>query len=141
MSMSEFNVGETVGGIVDGLVKVAESVTVIGEPIEAAGKVIIPAVLTRVGFGAGGGGGTAPAHLQEEGEEEASVASGSGGGGGGGLLLTPIFLVVDAEGERLITVPGVTDIASAAVSKVREALDRVLPRRGEDDPQDADEPS
>ena len=93
--MSEFDVGETVGDIVGGLVKVVESVKVIGEPIEAAGKVIIPAVLTRVGFGAGGGSGTAPAHAQEEGEEEGGAASGSGGGGGGGLMLTPIFLVVE----------------------------------------------
>ena len=139
--MSEFDVGETVGDIVGGLVKVVESVKVIGEPIEAAGKVIIPAVLTRVGFGAGGGSGTAPAHAQEEGEEEGGAASGSGGGVGGGLMLTPIFLVVDSEGERLITVPGVADIASAAIGKARQTLDRVLPRRGEDEAQEGDEPS
>ena len=57
MIVAGFDVGQTVAGIVDGLVKVSESVKVIGEPIEAAGKVIIPAVVVRVGFGAGGGSG------------------------------------------------------------------------------------
>ena len=56
-------------------------------------------------------------------------------------MLTPIFLVVDSEGERLITVPGVADIASAAIGKARQALDRVLPRRSEDEAQEGDEPS
>jgi len=124
--MSGFDVGQTLGDIVDGLVKVSESVKVIGEPIEAAEKVIIPAVMVRLGFGAGGGSGSR-ASEEREGSEE-----GVGGGGGGGMMLSPIFLVVDSEGERLITVPGVADIASAALGKVRQALDHVMPRRGED---------
>jgi uncharacterized spore protein YtfJ len=133
VSMSEFDLGATVGEIVGGMVRVAESVKVIGEPIEAAGKTIIPAVVARLGFGAGGGVG---GKVGEEGEPK---EQGQGAGGGGGMALTPIFLVVDAEGERLITMPGAVDIATAVVGRAREALDRVMPRRGRPAEEEAQE--
>jgi uncharacterized spore protein YtfJ len=126
-----FDVGQTVAGIVDGLVKVSESVKVIGEPIEAAGKVIIPAVVVRVAFGAGGGSGISKSSEEDEGTDE-----GGGGGGGGGVTLMPVFLVVDAEGERLITVPST---AATVLGKAKEALDRVLPRRDQESDEQAAE--
>jgi uncharacterized spore protein YtfJ len=98
-------------------------VQVIGEPVNIEGKVIIPAVVARVGFGAGGGGGTSPA------EDEAERAEGSGGGGGGAAVMTPVFLIVDDDGERLLTVPGPFGQACSIVEKAKSALDRVMPRK------------
>ncbi|MEA3401347.1 MAG: spore germination protein GerW family protein [Armatimonadota bacterium] len=118
--MAEFDAGAFMKDIVSGLASISESVKVIGEPVEAAGKTIIPAVVARVAFGAGGGGGSSP--TDKEGERE----KGAGGGGGGGAMLTPVFLVVDEEGERLLTVPSGL---SSAVEKARSALDRVMPRK------------
>ena len=132
MIVAGFDVGQTVAGIVDGLVKVSESVKVIGEPIEAAGKVIIPAVVVRVAFGAGGGSGITKSGEEEEGTED------GGGGGGGGVTLMPVFLVVDAQGERLITVPSA---AATVLGKAKDALDRVLPRRDQESDEEPDEQS
>lgn len=114
--MSEFDAGEAVDQVSGSLTRFAESLNVIGEPIQVGEKVVIPAVVARAGFGAGGGSGAGPT---KDGEP---VAKGSGGGGGGGLMLTPIFLVVDAEGERLLTIPGAADVATAAVDKVKDTV-------------------
>lgn len=116
--MPNFDPGTVLGQIADSLTKVSESVKVIGEPVEAAGKIVIPAVVARIGFGAGGG--------FEEGKsgEQAEGASG-GGGGGGGLTLTPVFLIVDAEGERILTVPTTAGSVSGLVDKVKQVVDQV----------------
>ena len=127
--MADFDIGSFMKDIVSGLATLGESVQVIGQPVEVGGKVIIPAVVTRMGFGAGGGSGTTPCGGEKDGEE-----SGSGGGGGGGVTMTPVFLVVDDDGERLLTVGGPFDRACSAVEKARQALDKVMPRKdaGED---------
>jgi uncharacterized spore protein YtfJ len=115
--MAEFHFENTLGGLVEGLSKLSESVRVVGEPIQAGDKLIIPATIVRAGFGAGGGGGqTAP-----KGDEAAET--GSGGGGGGFLLLTPVFLIVDSEGERVISVPTTAGVANTIVDKLKDAAE------------------
>jgi len=121
--MAEFDLGGFMKDVVSGLGTLSESVQVIGEPVEVGKKIVIPAVVTRMGFGAGGGAGSTPA--DEPGERE----SGSGGGGAGGMTMTPVFLVVDDEGERLLTVAGPFERACSMMEKAREALDRVMPRK------------
>ncbi len=121
--MADFDIGGFMKDVVSGLAALGESVQVIGQPVEVGGKIVIPAVVTRMGFGAGGGGGSTPAEDAEPGERE----SGSGGGGGGGIQMTPVFLVVDDEGERLLTVAGPLDRACSVFEKAKEALDRVMP--------------
>ncbi len=116
--MADFDAGAVLGQITDSLTKATESVKVIGEPIEAAGKIVIPAVVARIGFGAGGGFDRGKSGEQAEG------ASG-GGGGGGGLVLTPVFLIVDAEGERILTVPTTAGSVSGIVDKVKQVVDQV----------------
>jgi len=120
--MSEFNLSDALRDVANAVMQAANSVRVIGEPVVAGEKTVIPAVVTRIAFGAGGGGGTG-------GESEQSC-SGSGGGGGGGVMLTPVFLIVDAEGERLLTVPGGLGCGSV-LERVRGALDRVLPSKAD----------
>jgi len=123
--MSEFDVSGFMKDVVGGLMTVTDSVKIIGEPVTIGDKVVIPAVVAKVGFGAGGGSGKSA----DEGPQE-----GSGGGGGGGVTMTPVFLIVDGDGERLMTVPGPFDAASSMFEKAKGALDRVMPRKsdGED---------
>ena len=123
--MADFDIGGFMKDVVSGLATLSESVQVIGQPVEVGGKIVIPAVVTRMGFGAGGGGGSSPAEDAEPGERE----SGSGGGGGGGIQMTPVFLVVDDEGERLLTVAGPLDRACSVLEKAKDAIDRVVPRK------------
>ncbi len=131
--MGDFDVGGFMKDIVSGLATLSDSLEVIGEPVEVGGKVIIPAVVTRMGFGAGGGGGSAPSDT-ESGERE----TGSGGGGGGGVTMTPVFLVVDDDGERLLTVSGPFDRACSMVEKAKEALDRAIPRKDAEEAEEID---
>lgn len=118
--MADFDAGSFMKDIVNGLTTLTQSVKVIGQPVEMAGKVIVPAVVAKIGFGAGGGSGKSA-------DEEAN--EGSGGGGGGGAVMTPVFLIVDEDGERLLTVPGPLDRASTVFEKAKDALDRIMPRK------------
>ncbi len=120
--MADFDIGSFMKDIVSGLATLGESVQVIGQPVEVGGKVIIPAVVSRMIFGAGGGAGTNPC-------DDGDTGEGSGGGGGGGVTMTPVFLVVDDEGERLLTVGGPFERACSAVEHAKKALDRVMPRK------------
>jgi len=113
--MAEFHFEDSMGGLVEGLSKLSESVRVVGEPIQAGDKLIIPATVVRAGFGAGGGGG------QKAPKDAEAAEIGSAGGGGGFLLLTPVFLIVDSEGERVISVSTPSGVADSIVDKIKEA--------------------
>jgi uncharacterized spore protein YtfJ len=128
--MREFDPSVVLEQVSGSLTKFSESLKVIGEPIQVGEKVVIPAVVARAGFGAGGGSGTAPA------KEGQPAPSGSGGGGGGGLLLTPIFLVVDSEGERLLTVPGAATVATTAVEKIKDTVTSIFSRGKKKEPEE-----
>ncbi len=68
---------------------------VFGEPIEAAGKTIIPIAKVRYGFGAGAG--------KPRGEGENEQRDDEGGGGGGGAAASPVgVLEVTSESTRFI---------------------------------------
>jgi uncharacterized spore protein YtfJ len=157
-----FDFGEVLGNVVEGLMKTTEAIQVIGEPVQAGDKLIIPAVVARIGFGAGGGSGKSDGDEDEEAQEggavreanrpaagannsEAGVSgrrggeSGAGGGGGGGVALTPVFLIVDEDGERLLTVPGPLQSACTVVERVKGTLDSVLPRKSDDEDAPDDE--
>ena len=116
--MADFDASTVLGQIAEGLTKFSESIKVIGDPVEAAGKIVIPAVVARVGFGAGGGFG---AHRSAPGDEP----QGGGGGGGGAITMTPVFLIVDAAGERILTVPDGVCAVSGIVDKVKEVVSQV----------------
>jgi uncharacterized spore protein YtfJ len=119
--MSDFDPNQMVNDILAGMSKVGEALQVIREPIHAGDKVIIPALVARVG--AGGGSGRRPGEV-----DGADGRPGSGGGGGGGMTISPVFLIVDAQGERLITVPGAFDSASNAIETLVDAVGAVFSR-------------
>ena len=116
--MADFDAGTVLGQIAESLTKFSESVKVIGDPVEAAGKIVIPAVVARVAFGAGGGFGKGRPGGEEKG-------GGGGAGGGGGITMTPVFLIVDAEGERILTVPDGISAVSGIVDKVKQVISDV----------------
>jgi uncharacterized spore protein YtfJ len=85
------NVVEILKGVVGELREIAKSETVIGKPVTVGDKTVIPVVKLSIGFGAGGGEGT---HTKQ---------SGYGGGGGGGARIEPAaFIIMDADGIRLL---------------------------------------
>lgn len=83
-------VEETIRQIASELEKIATTKTVVGDPITAAGKTIIPVSKISMGFGAGGG----------EGKKE--TESGFGGGGGAGAKIEPVAFIMLSEDEARI---------------------------------------
>jgi uncharacterized spore protein YtfJ len=122
--MAEFDPVEMVNALMSGVAKLGEAVQVIREPITAGNKVIIPAVVARLAIGAGGGSGHREGRLAD-----GPPKVGSGGGGGGGVTISPVFLIVDAEGERLVTVPDAVQSTSAVIEKLTEVAGSVFARR------------
>jgi uncharacterized spore protein YtfJ len=80
-------------GIIGELKVIAKSETVVGQPVTAGDRTVIPVTRISVGFGAGGG---------EEGKEE--KGSRYGGGGGGGAVIDPVaFLILEKDKVSLLT--------------------------------------
>ena len=109
--MSVENIIKEVTGELERLVTTK---TVIGEPVHAAGKTIIP--VTKVSFGFGSGGGEGKSNKGE---------TGFGGGGGAGAKIEPIaFIVVTEDEARLLTISGKTDFGKI-IESVPEVLDKI----------------
>ena len=103
------------------LERLVSAKTVVGEPVIAGGKTILP--ITKVSFGFGSGGG--------EGSKD-GVESGFGGGGGGGAKIEPVaFLVISDEGVRLMTLSGNNDLGKlldavpGVYEKIRSVKDKM----------------
>ncbi|ABE52470.1 GerW family sporulation protein [Methanococcoides burtonii] len=107
------------------LERLVSAKTVVGEPVIAGDKTILP--ITKVSFGFGSGGG--------EGSKGGSE-SGFGGGGGGGAKIEPVaFLVISDEGVRLMTLAGNSDLGKLldAVPGVYEKIRSVKGKMKKDD--------
>jgi uncharacterized spore protein YtfJ len=88
---SDNNVVEILQAVVGNLKEMAKSENIIGKPIQAGDKMVLPIMTISVGFGAGGGQG------------EMAEKSGFGGGGGGGLKIEPAaFIIVDKDGASIL---------------------------------------
>lgn len=83
-------VEDTIKQIACELEKIATTKTVVGDPITAGGKTIIPVSKLTMGFGGGGG----------EGKRE--TESGYGGGGGAGAKIEPVAFIMLSEDEARI---------------------------------------
>lgn len=105
------NLTEVLQVIVGELKTMARLETVIGQPVVAGERTIIPITKISVGFGAGGG-------------EDSRAEKGPrfGGGGGGGAVIEPIgFLVLDRDKVSILTARDRT-----AFDKVIDAAPDVL---------------
>lgn len=109
--MSVENIIKEVTGELERLVTTK---TVIGEPVEAVGKIIIPVTKVSFGFGSGGGEGKG-----DKGE------TCFGGGGGAGAKIEPIaFIVVSEDEARLLAISGKTDFGKI-IESVPEVIDKL----------------
>jgi len=99
--------------VISKLQELVSSKTVIGDPVTAAGKTLIPVVKVTIGFGAGGGEGG-----------EQGKGSGTGGGGGAGASIVPIgFIVIDDKSASLLSMkPGRFDNIAESIPLVLDKL-------------------
>ncbi|MCQ1534624.1 sporulation protein [Methanosarcina sp. KYL-1] len=108
-------VEETIREIAGELEKIATTKTVVGDPIAASGKTIIPISRISMGFGAGGG------------EGKKDNESGYGGGGGAGAKIEPVaFIVISAEETKIFRISEKSD-----VGKLLEVIPEVIPEMAE----------
>lgn len=104
-------VEETIKEIAGELERIATIKTVVGEPILASGKTIIPISRISMGFGAGGG------------EGKKNSESGYGGGGGAGAKIEPVaFIVISEEETKIFRISEKSDMG-----KLLEVIPDVLP--------------
>lgn len=112
----------TIKEIAGELEKIATTKTVVGEPITASGKTIIPISRITMGFGAGG----------EEGKKD--TVSGYGGGGGAGAKIEPVaFIMLSEEEARIFRLSEKSDagsILSSIPDLVPEIMDKLKGMRG-----------
>lgn len=110
-------VESTIKEIAGELEKIATTKTVVGDPITAAGKTIIPISRITMGFGAGGG----------EGKKDSE--SGYGGGGGAGAKIEPVaFIMLSEEEARIFRLSERSDagsILSSIPDLVPEIMDKL----------------
>lgn len=119
--MEKLGVEDTVKEIADELERIATTKTVVGDPITAAGKTIIPISRISLGFGAGGG----------EGKRDAE--SGYAGGGGAGAKIEPVaFIMLSEEEARIFRISERRDgsIIDSIPELVPEIIDKLKGMRG-----------
>jgi len=123
--MAENRVSEILKDIVGELKNIADSQSVIGDPITIGDKTVVPVVKISVGFGAGGGQG-----------EQESKGSGFGGGGGGAARIEPsAFIIMDEKKISLLAAkPGKLDALVEAVpdlfGKLKGLKDKMSKEKG-----------
>ena len=85
---------------------------VFGEPIQTAGRTVIP--VAKVAYGFGGGFGTGHGKADEEGGRH-----GEGGGGGGGVRAFPAgALEITESGTRFIPFPDLRILVGAVTAGI-----------------------
>ncbi|MBQ4065711.1 MAG: hypothetical protein IJD10_06385 [Clostridia bacterium] len=111
--MAENKLSDMIKNALDGVRTIADSSTVVGDPIPTNnGTVIIPVSKVSVGFASGG------LDYMPKGEKEAAKTAKPaspcfGGGGGTGVSVTPVcFLVISADGN--VSMMNINSPAAAA---------------------------
>ena len=100
------------------LEKLLSSKTVVGAPIEAQGRTIIPLISVGFGIGLGGGKGN---------DRKSGEGSGSAVGFGGGVK--PVAVVIaDASGVRVEAIKGG---AATAAEHIAETIGKVIASKAE----------
>ncbi|MCP4684478.1 MAG: sporulation protein [bacterium] len=128
------NVVDILRGVVGELKEMAQSESIIGDPITIGDKTVIPIVKISVGFGAGGGQG-----------EAEKAGTGFGGGGGGGAKIEPAaFIIMDADGIQLLpakkgTWEGVIESIPGLAKKMSKLKDSFKSDKDEASAEDAEE--
>ena len=114
------NIAELINNTLKEAQELMTSKTVVGDPIRTDTHTVIP--VSKVMFGFGGGGG--------EGDEKQKAANGQGVGGG--WSIEPVaFVVVGADGAKLMTIGDkesltgkLMDLAPSVIESVKEFVDK-----------------
>ena len=129
---------EVIKETIDKIKNIADTKTVIGDPITLVdGMTIIPVSKVSVGAGIGGGEYGAKKNKKKE-NSEVTTTDNFGGGGGTGITVTPVaFLIITSDGEAKIlnigentgyigsTIMGTVNGIDAALAKAPEIIDKV----------------
>jgi sporulation protein YtfJ len=112
--------------VVTQLEKMITTRTIVGEPITAAGKTVIP--ISKVSFGFGSGGG----------EGKRGAEGGFGGGGGGGAKIEPVaFLVISEDEVELVGMKGKGLNIEKIIESVPELVEKVKSLKGKKEPEES----
>lgn len=105
---------ERLESIADRIQNRASVESVYGEPVETAGKTVLP--VAKIAYGFGGGYGSAGS--DEDRETNGEPQPGEGSGMGGGVSAKPVGIVeITADDTRFVTIDGrKKSIAIAALS-------------------------
>ena len=119
---------EVIKETIDKVKSIADTKTVIGEPITLIeGVTIIP--VSKVAIGAGiGGGEYGSKQNKKKADSSVTTTDNFGGGGGTGISVTPVaFLVITADGEaKILNIGENTGYAGAAIMGAVNGLDSAL---------------
>jgi sporulation protein YtfJ len=113
--------------------------TIVGEPVQTPdGSVIMP--ISKVGFGFAAGGSEFQGMIEEERDDSRNQGQGAdagshhnasvqlpfGGGSGGGVSITPIaFLVVGAQGVKVVPLDNQTHLLERLIDAAPHWVDRI----------------
>lgn len=105
--------------------------TIIGDPVESPdGSVIIPVSKVGFGFAAGGSEFNSSSKGSDSGKGDSGGSLPFGGGSGGGVSITPVaFLIVNAQGIKMVHLDENThlfekmlDFAPQVVEKIQQLI-------------------
>ncbi len=104
--------------------------TIVGDPVETPdGSVILPISKVGFGFAAGGSDYLVDRDGNTSGKHEAENAKVSlpfGGGSGGGVSITPIaFLVVSAQGVRVVPLDNNTHLYEKLIDSAPQVVEKI----------------
>jgi uncharacterized spore protein YtfJ len=125
----EMNFGETFDKMLEQLRLMANTESVVGEPLKIGDFTCIPVIKMGVGFGGGGGTGG------KETETRKGKAKGDGGGAGAGIGISPIgFLVSRGKEISFLSITDKKSTLETIFDKVPDLLDKVMEmKKGKDE--------
>ena len=110
------HVEKVLTGAIDGLKKMIDVDSVIGNPIKVSeNTTLIPISKVSMGFASGGAG-----------FDKTKETDNFGGGGGGGIKITPIaFLAVTGDNVRVLSISETPDHWDKILTLIPEAVDQI----------------